>query len=466
MPEEQQTQTPDTDLKRAYKALSAKKLAHETLWSYYDGKMRLRWSTERLKDVFGTNASFIQNWGAVVVDTTLDRITMQGFEDGTLGDLFTETELDLDAYDVHKAALVCGESFVFVWKSEGGDIEAYYNDPRLCHVFYDAENPREKSMGAKWWVDGEDHLRLNLYYPDRIEYYRSSSTQQGVSSADNFQPYDGEGAPTAKNPFGEIPIFHFRRDRRVVRSELAPVLDSQDAINKLFSDKMVAAEFGAFRQRYFVTNADLKKALQNPYEHLTIPASEGEGESTQVGEFTPADLAGYIQAMQWLAAVIGYLTQTPQHYLFGGAAQISGEALIALEAPLNKKCSRYISNFTATWKRVGAFMQKLQSGFEVQASDVTPQFARPETVQPRTQAEIRQINVSAGIPLLTVLRKEGWTDQELGELESDLAAQRAQAEQDRAQATLQALRDLQAQQAEAAGATAGANGNTAPEAAA
>lgn len=440
---------PTDDLKRAYEALKNKQAAYATLWNYYDGEMVLKWSTQRLADVFGENARFIQNWGAVVIDTALDRIGLTGFDapgGDSLNDLFAETELQLDARDVHKAALVCGESFVFVWKDEDGAIEAYYNDPRLCHVFYDAENPREKSMAAKWWVDADKHVRLNLYYPDRIAYFRSTSEQKAVSDAANFQPFEGEGGPEQVNPFGEIPIFHFRRDRRIIRSELANVLDSQDAINKLFSDQMVAAEFGAFGQRWFVTNADLKKALSSPYHNLTVPAGEAESEPTKVGEFSPAQLTNYIEAMKWLAAVIGFLTQTPQHFLFGGSADVSGEALIALEAPLNKKATRYIDNFTATWKRVGAFMLKLKGSGEVKLADIEPMFDQPETVQPRTQAEIRELNVRAGMPLVTVLRDEGWTDAQLAELEADLASQRALAEQDRAQATLQALRDLQASQ--------------------
>lgn len=69
----------------------------------------------------------------------------------------------------------------------------------------------------------------------------------------------------------------------------------------------------------------------------------------------------------------------------------------------------------------------------VPVDQVAPIWAEAATVQPRTQAEIRQIGVAAGIPLTTILRDEGWTEEELQQLEAD-----KDAESQRNQATLAA----------------------------
>src|SRR6185312_3523944 len=152
---------PKTDIQRAYDALTAKAKPYSRYFAYYDGNQPLRYVTDRLRDVFqDITASFTQNMCAVVVDSEVDRIHLNHFTVGKdvakakqLNDLFASTQLELDAADVHLAALVCGEAFVFVWKDpDTAEVEAYYNDPRLCHVFYDSERPRVATFAAKWWV--------------------------------------------------------------------------------------------------------------------------------------------------------------------------------------------------------------------------------------------------------------------------------------------------------------------------
>lgn len=436
-------ETVNADLKRAYDTLTAKSVIYTTLWSYYDGNAPVPYVTNRLRDVFDKqDARFTENWAAVVVDSELERIRLNEFvtpDEATtkaLNDLFAETELKLDADDVHTASLVCGEAFVFVWKDEEYGIEAYYNDPRLCHVFYQEDNPRRASFACKWWVGADEKRYLNLYYPDRIQYYVSSGKSSDVSSAAAFKPVTD--MPDVVNDFGIIPIFHFRRERRTIKSALTNVIEPQDAINKLFSDMMVAAEFGAFPQRFIISNATLDKLKNAPGEIWSIPAGDGSDQGTSAGEFTASQLKNYLDAMDKIAADIAKITRTPKHYFGGQGGDPSGEALIAMEAPLNKKAQATIDRVVPTWQQVAAFMLKLNGNGEITPQDITPQFERPETVQPRTQAEIRDLNNRAGVPLKTTLREEGWTDAQLTMLENDMAEQR------KAQATSMALALVQA----------------------
>ena len=418
-----------TDLERAYKALSDKQSGYNTLWNYYEGSQPLVYSTKRLREVFNNlSAHFSQNWCAVVVDSVLDRIhlarfTVAGNEPATtlLNEVWEHTGMALDDGDVHKAALVCGEAFVIVWTDEDGGVEAYYNDPRLCHLFYDPDHPKRKQMACKWWVDGDEKRRLTLYYPDRLEYYVSTKKSENVSSAIDFVSADPETAP---NPFTEIPVFQIVRERRGIYSELANAIEPQDAINKLLADMMVAAEFGAFRQRYIISSMETKGKLKNaPNEIWDLPAGDGQGQPTQVGEFTETDLSGYLNAIDKLARTLAVITRTPKHYLLDQGGDPSGEALIAMEAPLVKKCSQYIERFGAAWGQVAAFLLRL-SGVSVDEATIQPVFDLPETVQPKTQAEIRQLSVAAGLPLRTVLRKsEGWTESELDEMDADKKAE-------------------------------------------
>lgn len=411
------------DLKLAFKTLAAKQARYNILFDYYDGDPPLQYVSERLREVFGKReARFSQNWPAVVIDSEADRIQLNGFSvadddetTGALNDLFEDTELITDVDDVHLAMLVTGEAFVFVWKDGDTDaVEAYYNDPRLCHVFYDPEKPREKRMAAKWWVDASRRRRINLYYPDRIEYYVSSNYAENTGSATSLYTLR---APEI-NPYGVVPIFHFRREKRIIKSALINVIEPADAINKLTQDMMVAAEFGAFKQRWMITNATVAQLKNAPNEIWNLPAGTDGEQPTTVGEFSATELTNYLDAMDKLAYNIAIITRTPKHYFFSQGGDPSGEALIAMEAPLNKKAQKTIDRVMPVWRQVAAFMAQL-SNIEVEPRAIKPLFKRPETVQPKTAAEIREIDTRTGIPLTTALKREGWTDQEIDDMRED-----------------------------------------------
>lgn len=417
-----------TDMARAYAELSAKQNAYDTAWRYYDGNHPLVYSASRLREIFkGIDAKFNENWCAVVIDAQLDRTTLERFtvtdnDSATelLNQIFTDTELNLDAHDTHLAALVCGEAFVIASQSEPGEpVEAYYNDPLLCHAFYDPENPRKLAWAAKWWV-GDDELRyITLYYPDRFEYYVSTKKAKDVTSPRSFT----EAAPSAPNPWGVIPVFHYRTDRRKIKSVLANAIAPQNAVNKLVSDMMIAAEFGAMKQRFIISEADPGELRNAPGINWWIPAGSGEAQQTSVGQLDATDLNGYLVAIDKFATVIAIITRTPKHFLFQQGGDPSGEALLAMEAPLNKKCERFNAVVSPVWARLGQFLLKL-SGQDVEIKDVVPVFADVRTVQPKTTADIRKVNVEAGIPIETQLKWEGIDPKKLEEMKADKEAEK------------------------------------------
>lgn len=428
--------TERTDLERAYEALSGKKARYDVLFNYYDGDQPLVYSTERLREVFQRlDARFEQNWCAVVVDSVLERLNLRGWDapdkatNDALDAIWNANELELDAFDVHAGALITSEAFVVAWPGEDGEPEAYYNDPRLCHVFYDPEHPRVKRFAAKWWVGEDERLYLTLYYPDRLEYYVSTAKAENVRSANAF-----EAAGVEANPYGEVPVFHFRRNRRAGTSELANVVHVQDAINKLFADMMVAAEFGSFRQRWIISNADLRALKNAPNEIWHIPAGDGEGQGSQVGQFEATELENYLNAIDRLAGAIAIITHTPKHYLFSAGAGLSGDALIAMEAPLNHKCQQYQERFAVPWRKLAAFLLRLK-GIAVDASEITPVWREARTVQPLAEAQARKTAKDAGIPLVTLLKREGWSADEIAQMQQDAREEKAQ-QQTLAQAML------------------------------
>lgn len=421
-----------SDLDLAVQTLLIKGHRYKLLWDYYEGRQPLVYSYDRMRDIFANlNARFTQNWCAVVIDATNDKIQLQRITvadnevaSKELSDLMSSSQLILESGDVHLAALVTGESYVIVWPDEEtGEPEAYYNDPCNVHLFYMADRPREKRFAAKWWIGDDDHRYLTLYYPDRLEYYRSASTVRnyasGVYSVNEVT--DGKAfdtsAATEANTYGIIPVFHFRREHRTVCSELQNIIEPQDAVNKLLADMMIAAEFGAFPQRYAISQADTSKLKNAPNIIWDIPAGDGEGQPTSVGQFDAAPLNNYLEAIDKWTTAIAIISRTPKHYFFGQGGDPSGESLIAQEAPLNRKAQKYIDHFTATWSEVAQFMSQI-NGAALHDNAIVPIFDKPQTVQPYTQALIRKESVAAGIPLIWQMEQEGYTEQELADLQA------------------------------------------------
>lgn len=409
------------DLKLALTTLEAKIARYSPYFAYYAGDQPLHYAAERLREIFQSRqTAFTQNWCAVVVNALLDRLQISQWSVGDdeqaavrLLDLWRSTGLEGDAAAVHRSVALTGEGFVMVWPGEAG-VEAYYHDPRICHVWYEAERPRIARLAAKWWRDDAGVWRLNLYYPERIEHYYAGGDGDAPPRAGAFRLVSDEA-----NPLGAIPIVHFHRDRHLLQSELTNVIPMQDAINKLLGDMMIAAEYGAFRQRWIITNGDTSRLRNAPNEIWDLPAAGPGEQPTTLGEFATTDLGNYLNAIDRLASSIGVVTQTPRHYFYQQGGDPSGEALIAMEASLVHKVQQYQSGLGAAWCEVAARLLALDGALESDPRAITAVWEDAATLQPRTRAEIRQFNVAAGVPLTTILRDEGWTAADLMQMQAD-----------------------------------------------
>jgi hypothetical protein len=405
-----------SDIERAYKALVGKLAEYNLLFQYADGEQPLIYSTAKLQATFkNLNARFQQNWISVIVDSALDRLAFKGWssEDTAIVDglalLFDQCQIAIEADDAHEGALITHEAFIIVWKDDEDGIQVYYNDPRMCHVFYDSDNPKKKEFAAKWYVDQEKKYHMVLYYPEKIEYYVSETVKNGVPK--NAAAFKVE-EETKVNPFNEIPVFHFRTDRRGKNSDITNVLTLQDAINKLLADMMVAAEFAAYRQRWIITNADTSGLKNGANEIWSIPAGDGVGQQSQVGEFPESNLTNFLNSIDKLANSIAIISRTPKHYFYSTGSNISGEALLAMESPLVAKVERHQKNFGVTWMEIGSFLGKL-SGIDVPKDKIKLVWEPAQAVQPLTEAQTIKTNVEATVPLESALRWSGKNEFEI-----------------------------------------------------
>ncbi len=433
-----------TDIEYAYTYLAGKQERYDLLWDYYTGNHPLVYNASKLREIFkDLNANFSENWCGVVVNTILDRIGIARFQIGdgkdearqdALAQLWRQTELDRDAYDAHLCALVTGEAFIVCGVDEAGNLEAYFNDSRLCHMIYEEGKPHTPRLAAKWWEqtltddNGTSRIvtNLTLYYPDRLEYWQSPHERAHLSNSKSFLLQS-----TASNPYGEIPVYHLRRERRELSSELADIIPLQAQLNKMLADMMIAAEFGAFKQRYvisaFVGEGNNLKLKNRPNEIWNIPGGADGDQPTQVGEFAATELANYLSAIDRAANVIATVAGLPKTLLTATGDIPSGASLRALEAPLIKKAERYSARFEPVWRNVLGWLMAVSGQGAVDPDDIDIVWQETGTTQPEEDATTAKLWVEAGMPLKTVLRKQGWSEAEIEQLETDEADEQAKA---------------------------------------
>jgi len=175
---------------------------------------------------------------------------------------------------------------------------------------------------------------------------------------------------------------------------------------------MITSEFAAWPQRYFITNADVSALQVKPGTILGVPAGVQGDQSTSAGEFGAAPLNNYTGSIDKLISYTSSITNTPKHYFDPSSNAPSGEALIAMEAPLNKKAQDRIDKFTPIWQQAAAFALRIQK-VTANPRDITPNFDKPETIQPKTQADITKVRTDGGVPLDIALLWEGKTQAEI-----------------------------------------------------
>jgi hypothetical protein len=429
------------DIIRAMDTLAHRRPVYNNAESYYQGSQREIFANARWSHLFRENGTYVLNYCKTVVDTVLDRLEISTVEATTkqatkvLGDLWEQNELVIDATEIHRRALVFGECFAIVWPDENGETTITYNSPMTTTMVYDDENPRVKRAAAKMWEQhsqfGGTTTFLTLYYADRIEKYKRAGEMSLIAGGGDAA---GWGAPyeIVENPFGEIPVFHFRTGRPHGTPEHAGAIGPQDAINKLVNNHMLTVDYQGAPQRYALssggnsaelTDFDEGEAARENLEGLKT----GPGEFwylngiTQVGQFNPAMPETFTNPILDYVKYLASLTQTPLHFFQSGTTFSSGEALRNAEAPLTKKVRDRQLVFGATWRELFKFALKIE-GFDV---DVQVQWTTSESMDVSDAWNIASVKRNLGIPLEVILREMGYD----AEIAKQLA-EAAQAEKD------------------------------------
>lgn len=404
-------------LKDAVNAVLSKREQFDTAWAYYEGDVPEVFASAKLRRVFKTTQDRSNlNFCRPIVNAVADRMEIASIAGDTkaatraVQEAMQANDFDLLSKEVTIKTLVSGDGYVLVWPDAEGVTRMSYHLPDTMGMVYDPENPKEKLYAVKMWVvDGK--ARMNIYAADAIRKY----------SANTSMPTEGTDwslIETVDNPFGEVPVFHFRTERPFGRPEHKDAYDAQNAVNKLFITSMHTIDYQGAPQRYALAHPDGGESTDFEDADDTSIAEtlrNGPGELwylrgvNEVGEFSVADPKNFWEPIKDTVRVMSALTDTPLHYFERTGNNPTGNGLRTAEAPLLKKIAARERSFGATWREVFKFVLRLE-GINV---DVQVFWKTHESLDELERWDVSLKKINAGLSHRQALREGGYSEEQI-----------------------------------------------------
>jgi hypothetical protein len=423
------------DINNALALLVDRTPHYERAEAYYDGTEQEKFLNKRWNRILRSEGlDFKFNFTRTVVDTVLNRLEIANIQSMTeqanniIKQTWEQNDMLLDQNEIHKRALVYGDCYAIVWPDANGNTAIDYNSPESTIIIYDEENPRVKKYAIKVWEStsplGIKTIKLNAYYPDRIEKYETyGSTEMVVlSSSANFTLIE-----VVENPWGVVPVFHFRTEKQYGRPEHIDAYGPQDAINKLIATHMYTVDYQGAPQRYALSSG----GNSAEYEDFQDDSSKRDNFGTlqngpgqlwylngvnAVGQFPPADHKAFTEPAKEYVRAMASLTSTPLHYFEKTGNVPSGEALRTAEAPLMKKVADRQQSFGSAWRDLFRFVLQIEGISE----DVAVRWKHVESIDSLDQWEVAIKKSLVGMPIEQILLEIGY-DEELAKQIADIA---------------------------------------------
>lgn len=396
--------------------------------AYYDGDHETKVPDRAREFMEASGLTFAENYCEPIIDAIAARLLIERFTvtrggqpddelTAVVNDWWDRANMDDVTDTVHTQSLVLGEYAIVVDAS--GDRPTFIgNDPRNVRGWYADTDPDAPEYVAKVWstVDtgpsnpgGARIRRLNLYFPDRIERYFSTASdnamwdmwvEDGVPWPEWTTSTGGEGG----DPLG-IPVQIMRNrplGRHKGRSELRGDIPMQDLHNKLVIDLALVMDAQAWTQRYVTGQSKDNAEVRNiPGAVWFFPSADAG-----VGSFPSENPAGALAAIESQLSRRARRAQIPLHLLTGGDVP-SGEALRSAEAPLVKKVENRMRVYGGTWGQ--ALMVALRYyGHDTTDVDIDVEWVSPETRDDVDKADAALKWQDVGVSRDTLLERNGF----------------------------------------------------------
>jgi len=437
-------QSDQYDLMEAVRQLDDATPGYQRADAYFTGTVPEFFASVRLRRaMLRSGASFRFNFAKIAVDAVTERLQIAAVTstdtgaDNALREIWLRNKMALQSREIIKRACEFGDAYVVVWPSPDDDgVDIHYNSAQCMRLFYDLENPLKKSYAVKRWdLPGpKKQKRADLYYPDRIERYITKPGSVGNKLGD-WLPYEADGTDAVLvNPYGQIPVFHFRTEQPYGVPEHKGFYGPQDAIHKLILSHMAGVDYQAFPQRYALVHPDADTteaaaededtfAFADTGTGATIPPM-GEGRSqytsdpgslwfmrgtTGVGQFDVADHGNFTEPMLVYLRMGSEVTNTPLHRVDPTGDAPSGESLRTAEAPFVHKIEDRQLSFGDTAREMFNFALLVHGT----GGEVTVRWVPAQTVNDLEGWQTVAAKLTAGVPAEQAFLEAGYSNEQV-----------------------------------------------------
>lgn len=429
--------------------LRARAAEIEATRNAYEGQLPLAFASPEFRQFFGERyEQFSDNWVGVVADSPTERLKPIGFRMPDSG----TSELDADLWRVWQTngsdadcglaildAVIGRRAFAMVWGSDADPTtpEITFESPSEAIVAYEPGSRRKRKAGLKLWRDEDARLEFaTLYLPDEIWRFerptaRLPESQLYVPPAVlrdfgtwTLRDDPDEPANPKVNVLGVVPLVELQNRPLLAREPLSDVhgvLAMQHAINLLWSELFTTAEGASWPQRVIMGQARPKVPILNDQGQKvgerTIDIERLsrdkivflESPTAKIAEWQAASLQIFTDTIEVAVGHIAAQTRTPQHYLIGRMANLSGDALKAAETGLVMKCNEKLLYFGQAIREVFSLVA-LAQGNTAKSKAVLGGTVRWQDVESRSESQLADALLklkTIGFPIQFLIERYG-----------------------------------------------------------
>lgn len=416
--------------------------------AYYKGRHNVTLTERQTALLDSAGLGFADNFCDSVVDAKAQRMTVETFD--VKGPLDTRADAFKDNLEriwkasrmtagskvAHVQTLMKGDGFIGAeWDDTLGSARLRFQRPDNCKPIYADDDPDRMDAFVKRWKEnaiavtnpnGRAVLRMNIYYPDRIEKYYAP-----VNEGERWYPHIDLGDATwplpwmdgAGEPIG-IPYVHLRNKAVGCdwgQSELDKVVPMQDLLNKWMLDLDLVMDEQGWAQRW-ATGVTTNDAMQVGHGILL----EAANADAKFGQFDAADPVGLLKSIEAALQHISGSTSTPMHLLMMRGEVPSGEALKSAEAGLVAAVEDRLPEYGDGWEDALRIAQRITNAHpdaptEHQFADHAEYDVDTVWDGVATRDEPRELGYVEGLVRLGLSRETGLTMLGIKDAEEEIA---------------------------------------------
>lgn len=388
--------------------------------------------------------TFAKNFMRIPIDVLAERLKVIGFEceDEQQQEQFNAwwevNRMDGTQDDVHATTDRDGDTYVIVsWDNERGvpvfSHELAYDGSNGVEVYYGDGNGDKIAAVKRWRVERGPgllpFLRMNVYYPDRVEKYI-------IDTGTNWRAYtefEGQAWPLPwVDKFGQplgVPVFHSANARRgndYGVSGLKDLIPVQEALNKTMIDLMAAADVHGFAMPTLTGD--------KPPDDFTVSPGVlawSANPSARFGHIPPGDLSQLLSLGDSLVFSISQISRIPLSYFQVTGQVASSDTMKSGEGGLLAKAEKASITFGNFWEDIMIFSRRLSNTYgntnfdeAAPVSCLWDSFERIDQAEEdrktadtaRTRADTFTQLVNAGIQRATAAVLAGYTEEQAGDI--------------------------------------------------